>query len=141
MEETQKKETKKFLGMKPTIALAVMFLILAVPILAAVVVHSYNVDVIVGEPLSSSNVDVTLNALAGETETHTIMIDNLANVALDVDVAWTETSNVNGVVYTTSMPQTFTVPSGLGNTFDVTFDIDSGSPTGTFEGSIVIERV
>lgn len=125
---------------KPVAILIGLFVILAVPVLAAVIIHTFSVDITVNEALSSTQVDVSVNKFPAETETISIPVTNAASVPIDVDFTWTEINNLNGVIYTTNMPLPVTLPASTTTNVDVTFTIDNGSPIGTFDGKVNIVR-
>lgn len=106
----------------------------------AVFVSSINVDATVSEPFETTTIALDFSGYAGETITKTVDINNKANVPLQVQFTWTEGSNVDGVEYTTDMPKTVTLDSGL-NTVDLVFVYEGDTPTGAVDGTITLDRV
>ena len=96
--------------------------------------------VTVSEALSTTTVDQSVSAFPGEPETISINVDNAASVPLNVEISFSETSNANGVIYTADMPKTVVASPGS-NTFDVTYNIASDSPTGTLETKVSLTRI
>jgi hypothetical protein len=118
----------------------IMVLVLTVGVLGAVLIHQFNFTVNVSEAFTSTEIDATVDAVLGTTVIKSVTINNAASVSLQAKVSFTETSNMNGIIYTTNSPVTQTLNPGP-NVVDLTFTIDSGSPTGSFSGTISIERI
>ena len=115
-------------------------LLLVSTVLAGVVFKQLDVTVTVSEALSTTTVDQSVSAFPGEPETISINVDNAASVPLNVEISFSETSNANGVIYTADMPKTVVASPGS-NTFDVTYNIASDSPTGTLETKVSLTRI
>lgn len=107
--------------------------------IAAVNFFTSSVDVTINEALSSTSTPVSVSGFPGEVVTATFTVDNAASVPLDVDLAWAEVTNVNGVTYSHDMPKTVTMVPGS-NTVTVSYTIDTGSPVGTFDGTVSFTR-
>lgn len=106
---------------------------------AAVLYASIPTSVSVSEALSTTTLSVSLSGFPGETLTKNIDVNNVGSVALNTRVSFAEDSNVNGVTYTTNMPETVLLAPGA-NTVTVTYTILNDSPVGDFNGTIQLDR-
>jgi hypothetical protein len=117
-----------------------LFSVLAIGLIAAaVLIVTLPAHVTINEALSTTLVEVAVSGYPGETISYSIPIDNAANVPLNVELTFTETSP-GGVFYSTNFPLTQTLQSGE-NEVVVNFTIESDSPVGVIEGNIAINRI
>lgn len=118
-------------------------LLFAVPILALVVIsaaiiyfHQTQVTLTVTEARYSTDADVSINCYSGETQTWTTNIYNYANVPLKAQLIFDETSNVDGVNYTTTAPVNVDLPATSWTTQDVSITCDDITNAGTVIGTL-----
>jgi cytochrome c oxidase assembly protein Cox11 len=108
---------------------------------AAVNFFNSSVDVTVSEALSSTSTPVSVVAYPGETVQANFTIDNVASVSLPVSVDWAESTNANLVNYTTEpLSKTVVVAPGS-NIISVNYIVETGSPVGTFDGTVTFTRI
>ena len=107
---------------------------------AVVFIASIHVNVSVNEALSTTTTSLSISGFPGETIESIIDIHNEASVPLNIELSCTETSNVNGVTYTTDMPKILILAPG-DNNVSVSHVIASNSSIGSFEGDISITRI
>ena len=109
--------------------------------MAAVNFFNSSVDVTVSEALSSTSTPVSVVAYPGETVQANFTIDNVASVSLPVSVDWSELTNVNLVDYDTEpLAKTVVVAPGS-NIISVYYYVETGSPVGTFDGTVTFTRI
>lgn len=107
---------------------------------AMVLYSSIPADITVNEALSTTTLSVSLSGFPGEGLTRTIDIHNAGSVRLSTNLSWVEDTNTNGVQYTTDMPKLQQINPG-NNSIVVTWNLTSGTPVGTFNGTISLTRV
>jgi len=108
---------------------------------AAVNFFNSSVDVTVSEALSSTSTPVSVVAYPGETVQANFTIDNVASVSLPVSVDWSELTNVNLVDYDTEpLAKIVNVTPGS-NIISVNYIVETGSPVGTFDGTVTFTRI
>ena len=134
--ESNQKTKKKF--NKLWIMLIAVFLVAGV---YAVVVwtHSIPVTATVNEAFVSSTLNLDFSGIVGNTVVKEVNIHNSADVPIVVNLAWVELTNLNGVVYTYSIPLTYEAQSG-DNFIPVSFTYDNGSPVGEVTGTLTLTR-
>jgi len=131
----------KLLMNKKVLAVGLPVLMLAL-VSAFVLYQTLTVDVTVNEALSvSSPLTFSLSGFSGETITNTVTVHNSANVPLDTRFDWTETSNIDGVVYTTDMSKIVTLAPLSNTDVDLNWVVETGSVTGTFNGEVTLTRL
>ncbi len=142
MEEQNQTQTKKpsFWSKKLSLPLA-LFLLIVGGVLGAVSFHSLTVTTTVSEGRSSTNADKVLSAFSGETKTESVSITNAGAADLDSRLSWVETSNPNGVTYTTSLPQTVTTLAGTTQSYDFTYTYAADTLAGDVAGTVVFDPV
>lgn len=135
MEElkTKKKLSKGML-------LIIGLLVLVVGVTAGILIANIPTTLTVNEALATATSGIGLTGFPGETFSASIEVLNQANVPLNVEATWTETDNINGVVYITNMPLTISLVPGW-NLVDVNFVIADDSPTGDINGNVQLTRV
>lgn len=104
-----------------------------------ILIHTINVDATVSEALSSTTLNLDFSGMPGETIVESISVNNGASVPLGVFISWNEDTNLNGVNYTTDMPQTVTLAPGA-NSVDVSFTYTNDTVTGDVNGTVTLER-
>lgn len=120
--------------------LGMVMLFLAGSVFAAVLVHSFTITYNINENIACSNTDITLDGFPSATTTHTVTCANAGTADQDVRLGFSETTN-DGVQYAVSTPTDFVVPAGASADQDMTFVVDSASPTGTVVGEATVNRI
>ena len=141
---------------KPIAVLIGLFVILAVPILAAVIVNSFTVSVSVSEPLSlTDSGSMTLtdlnepNAFPNQVITKGVEIHNIAPVSQNAQLVWVThnvtTDGTYDISFNEIMPMTLgaVVEPDINTTRTVmmTLTIHGDSPVETIKGHIELQRV
>jgi len=86
------------------IPVTLMGILLITIVAAAVIFHNVNVDITVGEALSTVSTAITIPSLyPGETHNESLTVSNAANVPLNATFTWMEIANDNSTSYTTNM--------------------------------------
>lgn len=117
-------------------------LLIGLTIAGVVWYQTIAVDVTVNEALSAVPIGISvIGSYPGETIRENITVENKANVPLYTRLTWTEQSNVNSVTYTNggALSGTQSLSPGF-NILSVEWTINVDSPTGTFNGTIALER-
>jgi len=112
---------------------------LALAMVSATVVsyfHTTSVDLIVSEARNSTELPFVLNCYSGETVTKSLTIHNNANVPLKAELSWNESSNTEGVIYTSNMPLIVVLDPTADTIADVSMTCDEVTPAGTVSGTI-----
>jgi len=107
---------------------------------AAVLITTLTATATVDEAFSTIETDVTWSAYPSETDCDIVDINNAASNAINAQFTYTETSNLNGVTYTTDANRIVELAAGA-NAIDVCITVDDDSPVGTVAGNLTIERV
>jgi len=108
---------------------------------AAVVFATSHATVTVSEALSTVNLAVTPSGYAGETISQDITIKSLSSGDIPITIGWAPGNNTNSVIYTYTGPSTADIIANNDTVITLTWDIDSGSPNGDFDGIITLTRV
>ena len=119
----------------PSVLLLVLGLVCAV-----VYLQTISVTATVSEAISSSTISLDFSGMPGETILQNIAIQNDASVPLNVEIIFNETDNVNGVTYTSDMPQTISIAPGLAD-YPVSITYDTDTVAGDISGDIILNRV
>jgi len=135
-----KQKNQKWYKSKAFIIPAVALMICGF-VAAAIYISSINVTATVSEALSTTTTDVSYSGYAGETVCVNVPIDNAANVPLNVELTYAETSNPNNVIYTNNMNPLDTQLAPGTNNINTCVTYDGASPLGDIAGTITINRV
>ena len=138
------KKKSKILGI-PVLMFALICIGLVTLVSASILYHMITVDVTVNEALDSTTYLIDLPGATMGTFTENITVDNSADISLNTEVSWIESSNegtINGTLvdYTTDMPKNVILAPGL-NTITVEFVVANDSPVGDFGGNINLRRI
>lgn len=113
----------------------------ALTLAVGIYISSVHATVTVNEAISQDNAPIVItSAYPNMVSSQDIIINNAAPVNETVTLTWNETSNPDGVSYSTNLPQTVTLASGA-NTETISFNIASDSINGTVEGDIIVTRI
>lgn len=118
-----------------------MIPLLAVVLVSAVAIYFATIPVTfsVSEALSTETIELDFSGAVGSCIIKTIDVSNAANNPLPVQLTWVETSNINGVIYTTDMPKTEELTIGL-NSIDVELCYVPESVLGDVNGNVILSR-
>lgn len=138
----QEQQTSTPLNRRKTF-LAITIALLAVAFISATVAYFYTVqvDLTVNEARSSADLPVSLTFNSGETVNTDKTIHNSANVQLCALLSWEETSNVDGVAYSTNLPMQVNLAPSADTTVAVSFTANEITPAGSVTGNINYAKV
>lgn len=137
---------KKSIFKKPFVIGIIAIILVAALVAALAIFHTAHVSITISEPMGSGpggngtfTEEVSLEGMPGDTIEKNFTIYNSEDYQINIEVSWNETSN-DGVEYTTNMPYSRLADPG-DNIYNAIWNINSGSPAGELNGTVIFTRL